>query len=432
MSDSRLFSNILSVFNTKIIVLLLGLVGTVLISRGLGADGRGMLAALLIYPQLLVSVFEGGMRQSTVLFLGKKKATEAEVLGSAFTFTLVSSFIGYFFVLSLMFNFEHNNYDYILFVVSGFVLPISLAVSTLKGYFLGLQKIQRFNSLAWIEKSVYAIGVVILYFTGHVDVTSVLFLTVISSLINLILGFWFFFAIKPKIGLFKFKTFKSMFQIGIVYGIALFLIDVNYKVDILLINWLSTFDELGRYTLSVKLGELLWQLPGAIVVVLLSKGANSSAKTMVPIVVKTIRITLFVTSILALGLCVFCFLFVVPIFGEGFESVPLIVTVLIPGLLFMVVFKSINSFFAGQGKPQYSIYIMVVAVVVNILLNILLIPKLGAVGAAIASDISYLLSSVIMLMFFCKKEQVKVSDIILTKKSDFEPLINRFFNKNSC
>ena len=426
---SKYLSDILSVVNTKIIVLLLGLVGTVLISRGLGADGRGMLAALLIYPQLLVSVFEGGMRQATLLFLGKKKASEAEVLGAAFTYTFVSSFIGYFFVLSLMFNFEHDHYENILLIISGVVLPISLTVSTLKGYFLGLQKIQRFNRLAWIEKSVYAVGVVLLYFTGHVDVTSVLFLTVISSLINLILGLWFFFAIKPKIGFFKFKIFKSMFKIGIVYGVALFLIDVNYKVDILLINWLSTFDELGRYTLSVKLGELLWQLPGAIVVVLLSKGANSSAKTMVPIVVKTIRITLFVTAILAMGLSVFCYLFVVPIFGAGFESVPLIVTTLIPGLLFMVVFKSVNSFFAGQGKPQYSIYIMVVAVVVNILLNILLIPKLGAIGAAIASDISYLLSSIVMLMFFCKKEQVKVSEMILIKRADFEPLVKKFCHK---
>ena len=422
MFDSKLLSNIISVFNTKILVLLLGLVGTVLISRGLGAEGRGLLAALLIYPQLLVSIFEGGMRQATVLFLGKKLAPESDVLGAAFVFTFISSFIGYISVLCLMFYFGPESNNILLFIISAFVLPISLAVSSLKGYFLGNQKIKRFNRLAWIEKSIYAIGVVILYYFGTVDVTSVLLLTVLSSLINLILGVWFFLVMKPSIGFFKFSTFKSMFQIGVVYGVGLFLIDANYKIDILILSWLSNFDELGRYTLAVKLGELLWQLPGAIVIVLLSKGVNSTAKEMVPIVAKTIRITLFVTFFLAIGLCVFSYLFVISIFGTDFREVPLIVTTLIPGIMFMVIFKTINTFFAGQGKPQYSIYIMTFSVLVNVLFNVIFIPRYGALGAAVASNISYFVSSLLMMAIFCRKESLSMSNILIIKKSDLYPL----------
>lgn len=419
MFESKLLSNIISVFNTKVIVLFLGLIGTVLISRGLGAEGRGLLAALLIYPQLLVSIFEGGMRQATVLFLGKKIASESDVLGATFIFTFVSSLLGYLFVLCLLFNFGPDNNNLSLFIISALVLPISIAVSSLKGYFLGKQKIQRFNRLAWVEKLIYAVGVIFIYYFGTVDVSSVLLLTILSSLINLILGIWFFSVMKPNIGSFKLITFKSMFKIGVVYGIGLFLIDANYKVDILILSWLSNFNELGTYTLAVKLSELLWQLPGAIVVVLLSKGANSTSKEMVPIIAKTIRVTLLVTFFLAIGLCIFSHLFVGLIFGLDFEDVPLIVTTLIPGVMFMVVFKTINTFYAGQGKPHYSIFIMGVAVLINILFNFILIPYYGALGAAVASNVSYFVSSFIIMVTFCRKEKVPICDVLIIQKLDF-------------
>ena len=63
---------LLLILTTKIGVLIVGLLTMVLMLKGLGVEGRGLLAGLLIYPQLLVSLLEGGMRQTATLYLGKK------------------------------------------------------------------------------------------------------------------------------------------------------------------------------------------------------------------------------------------------------------------------------------------------------------------------------------------------------------------------
>jgi len=420
---SKYVSDILSVVNTKIIVLLLGLVGTVFISRGLGADGRGLLAALLIYPQLLVSVFEGGMRQAAMLYLGKKKATEKEVISALFLFTLVASFIGYSLALYLIYQSAEGDINLILIFVASIVLPLSLMVSALRGVFLGKQKIQRFNKLSWVEKTIYAIGVCFLFMFGFIDVFSVLLLTVASSFINLLIGLYFFYKDKPQFGTFKITLMWDMLKIGFIYGLAFFFIELNYKVDILLLTHLSTNFELGQYTLAVKLGELLWQLPGAVVVVLLSKGVNSSSKDMVPVVTKTARLTLLISFFCSICLITASYLFVVPIFGDDFSNVANIVLALMPGLLLMVLFKTVNSHFAGQGKPHFAIKIMSIAVVINVLLNFILIPKYQALGAAIASAISYAVASIIAAGMFCFNEKIPLKELIIIQRDDLKPLI---------
>lgn len=425
---SKYLSDILSVVNTKIIVLVLGLIGTVFISRGLGADGRGMLAALLIYPQLLVSVFEGGMRQATMFFLGKKKASEGEIISALFTFTLFSSFIGYISALYLIYQSVDTNINLTLMVIASIVLPLSLMVSALRGVFLGKQKIQKFNSLAWVEKIIYAIGVILLFSFESINVFSVIMLTVISSFVNLLIGLYFFIKEKPEFGCFKISLMWEMLKVGFIYGLAFFFIELNYKVDILLLSHLSTNVELGQYTLSVKLGELLWQLPGAVVVVLLSKGVNNSSEQMIPLVTKTARITLFVSILFSIFLSIGSFVLVEPIFGDDFSTAPIIISTLIPGLVFMVLFKTVNSHFAAQGNPMFALKIMGVAVLINIILNYLLIPQYQAIGAAVASSISYISATIIAVRMFCHVEKIPLMDLVILKKDDIKPLLN-FINK---
>jgi Na+-driven multidrug efflux pump len=56
--------------------------------------------------------------------------------------------------------------------------------------------------------------------------------------------------------------------------------------------------------------------------------------------------------------------------------------------------------FTGRGFPQYALYATMISVPVTILLYAVLIPPLGATGAAIASCGSYLLTTGLSMYFF--------------------------------
>lgn len=423
----RMLTSIFYVFNTKLVIILCGLAATVFVSRALGAEGRGLVAAVLIYPQLLLSVFEGGMRQASIYFLGKRLADESQILGAIVAYTILSSAVGYSVAVYMMMTFEGQSYPDGLLLMAALLLPISLCVSGLRGYFLGRQNISGYNRTAWVEKMSYSVAILLLYMLGYLTVANVLYITIAASIINLGIGLTFFVRSKPARPNIALPLLWKMMKSGAVYAIGLFLITANYQVDILLLSWLAAVSELGQYTLTVKLAELLWQLPAAIVVVLVSKGANTDAKAMVQVVSKICRLTLLITMCSAIGLWVGCYYLVVPVFGADFTAVASMVGYILPGIILATVFKSLNSHYAGQGRPHYAVYIMGASVTLNIGLNLYLIPNYGGVGAALASSVSYGLSAVLIVITFCRTEGVPARDVLLVRASDFQPLVKMYW-----
>ncbi|HEX4940335.1 MAG TPA: hypothetical protein VFX11_16800, partial [Candidatus Kapabacteria bacterium] len=93
MSSRSFFQDGLSVFITKIVVIGLSIFSVVIQANALGPAGRGVLAMLLIYPQLFTSIAEGGMRQATVYYVGQKAIPDARVFGASILYTLGSAAI---------------------------------------------------------------------------------------------------------------------------------------------------------------------------------------------------------------------------------------------------------------------------------------------------------------------------------------------------
>jgi O-antigen/teichoic acid export membrane protein len=98
---------------------------------------------------------------------------------------------------------------------------------------------------------------------------------------------------------------------------------------------------------------------------------------------------------------------------------------LLPGILGITLSKIVSANLAGIGKPQYATYSSGITVVITVVLDILLIPPYGIVGAAIASSIAYLLSAVLSVMWFSRETNIRWLDVVLPRKDDFTLLVNR-------
>lgn len=74
----------------------------------------------------------------------------------------------------------------------------------------------------------------------------------------------------------------------------------------------------------------------------------------------------------------------------------------------MIVNSAMGMFVRGEGKPQLYMLINIVTVINNIVLDYVFIRtlKLGIGGAAVASLISLLIGSILMILFFLKKSEV--------------------------
>ena len=64
-------------------------------------------------------------------------------------------------------------------------------------------------------------------------------------------------------------------------------------------------------------------------------------------------------------------------------------------------------------------YAGIIALVTNLGLNIVLIPKLGIVGAAWASTVSYSISYAFSIVTYCRVSGDTWRDVVLLKRADF-------------
>ena len=94
--------------------------------------------------------------------------------------------------------------------------------------------------------------------------------------------------------------------------------------------------------------------------------------------------------------------------------------ILLPGVIAISLGKVLCSYLGGIGKPVFATYASLAALIVNIGLNVLLIPKWGIAGAALATSISYSLDTVIIFIVFSKLAKIKPIDILVVKLEDIK------------
>src|SRR5690606_22799153 len=119
-------------------------------------------------------------------------------------------------------------------------IPFSLFNTYNSGIFLGKNDIRTFNKINWIPAAVVLVGTAILVMVLDLGVSGAM-----AAAIGGPLFMFFVLLFKNKfIQSFSFrfdwKIIKSMLSLGVIYAISLLVINLNYKVDIILLDKLST------------------------------------------------------------------------------------------------------------------------------------------------------------------------------------------------
>jgi O-antigen/teichoic acid export membrane protein len=207
----------------------------------------------------------------------------------------------------------------------------------------------------------------------------------------------------------------------VLFALALFVIQLNYKVDIMLMHRLTTVSEIGVYTIGVGIAQLTWALPQGITTALFSHSANAKDEQVFSRkVARLFRITVLIALMLIAGLYIMT-PYVIPIlYGEEFRRSVRVLQLLLPGVFCLLSLKILNMDLAGRGRPGISLCIMLPALLINIFLNILLLPRYGAYGAAIATSASYSVGGIGMMMLYCRVSGLTLRELWRYGKSDFD------------
>ncbi len=412
-----------TVLGSRGVILAAGFITSILLARALGPEGRGLLATLTVVPFLAISLFDLGIRQAAVHLVGSTRFDDMTALGAIVALAVITGLIatgvstGYFLML------DQPELSPLLIGLAVGVVPVEVLICYLRGFFLGKGQIGRFNQTNWIPAVGTLGGVAVLVYGLGLGIAGALAATLMATLLVGIRALWLVLRTTPLRPHLKREVVQPLLTLGVAYAAALFMLNLNYRIDIVMLSHLGAPAELGLYSLAVMLAELLWQIPAALGVIVFSRSARGGQDMALSRSVAGLaRLTVLLCGLCALAIAPFGPAFIRLVYGQSFAASADVLILLLPGIVLYAPVKVLNMDLCGRGRPLLSLWMTIPTVLLNVALNLFLIPRYGAQGAAVASSISYTLGCGAFAVVYARSIGLGLGDVLRPRLHDFTPL----------
>ena len=189
-------------------------------------------------------------------------------------------------------------------------------------------------------------------------------------------------------------------------------------------------DDLGNYVQASKLVQLFITIPVLAASVIFPSTVVGERTRTQENLAKACRI-LFTGFLVLLFILVLIGKFLFPwLYGNSFNDMYTPFVAMIPGILAISLQSLIAAWFAGTNQVKYNIYGALIALVIILLLDVLLIPYYGIIGAAIASSVAYISYFLYQYFIFTRQSNHSIKDFIVLNKGDIQ-WAKELFTKNN-
>jgi O-antigen/teichoic acid export membrane protein len=175
------------------------------------------------------------------------------------------------------------------------------------------------------------------------------------------------------------------------------------RIDQVMLLQMASPAELGLYSVAVRLSEGFFFLP-AILYVSVFPNIVKAKNTSEEMFYRKLQQIYNIMAFMGYGLIVFFILFSKPIirllYGDAFSASAEMLMVLAFSLLFINLGTGRGAFLLSMNWTKVHSLTMAGGCLLNILLNLLLIPSMGGMGAAIASVAAYALAGYFSCFFY--------------------------------
>ncbi|WOK09765.1 polysaccharide biosynthesis C-terminal domain-containing protein [Imperialibacter roseus] len=433
MPLASVVKDLASVASSKGAMIVFGLGKAMIIARYLGPELNGVITALLVYPTLFMTFGALGVRKSSAFLIGSGQFGEEDVKAGVLQAWLVSTLFSVVSIFILIYYLSNGSHQPLIIFLAIAPVPFSLLNTYLSGIYLGNNQIAEYNKVEWVPTFILFLATVVLVVFAGLSLKGALIAELLAPFLMSVL-------LISRMRVQKYLSLRinrqllgSLFSLGMAFAVSLLVINLNYRVDVIIMDWLSNKFEIGIYSKGSVLSQYLWQIPMLLGTIVFARGARATDRRVFSLkVTQLLRISLLIIGsgcvVLALG----ARLIIMILFGSEFLPSAEVMLWLMPGVLLLTIFKVLNMDMGGQGKPWFALKSMVPALGLNIVLNILLIPRYGAVGAAFTSTLSYSLGGILFLYQYSSATGISIREIFAYSREDFaflDPYIKKIKNR---
>ncbi len=395
----------------------------IVISQYLGASGKGE-QGIIITTIALILIFSNIIGGPSLVYLVPRFCLQ-KLLIPAYIWSLIVSIVFFYFMKSV----DIVNKEYVFHIA--FLTLVNSFASINLSILIGKERIKTNNFINLLQASVIIVTLIInFYFFEENEIQSYLEALYYGFGVSFIMSFIFVAPFLRE----KFKDKKNNSTLDAIKGLTKFGIWnqvgfiaqlLSFRISYYFIEYFRMAKDVGIYSNGVSLIESIWLISSSITLVQYSKIVNSNNDLYSQkLTIKLTRMSLLFAFIMVIPLIFLPSEFYSFIFGREFGEINKLMWILAPGVLLFNITLVTGHYFSGTGKYYINAIAMIAGLIVTILFNLLLIPKYGITGAGITASFSYIITTVIMSIFFSKK--AKCSIFALFPKWNH---INSYFNE---
>lgn len=425
--SSNKSQDVLITFFSKVILLPLSIISSVIIARVLGPEGKGTIDWMIMLSSLSAS-FSSLAIGGGIIYLTRSEGWNLSKIIStsliiAFIFGASSAcLMGGLIKFNVIPRHEAKFLSILLILI---LIPISLGVQYLRSSLVAIDRFNEYNVISIIG-GIFP-PILTLLFVGFFDlgVSGAIAAFLFGQFAILILCLVILWISGYPPGTPDFSFLRPVLSYGVKSHIGTIIQKLNLRLDHLVLGFLFTSSVFGWYSLAIRLVEFLNWIPDSIGLVLFPTVASMDNEKAAETTAKLMRIDFLIVAVSGTLLAFISKPLIIILYGREFlpSFTPLLVS--IPGAIALSVVKIITKYFAGIGKPEIST-ICTMAGFVSGGVAIYPFTKLwGMVGAALASNIGYFTFGFSCLFFFIKLSKMKPIEMITPKISDLVYLFDR-------
>jgi len=418
-------------FLSQLTGLVFATIAGIVLARSLGPAGKGILALISLLGGIGTLVSSLGLGNSLVYHIASGDHKTETLVQSCLVLVLGSSCVV---ISSLWLSFPLLVRGPLYGMNRSSLLAASLLIG-LQNYtavFLstarGLQRIRLASVLLQVSRIISSVGAITLVVLGIISVNSAVAVFVVSAVVSLGASWWSVRDVNllDRIDIVRcLRAGRGLLSFGLKSFLTSLTQFFNYRLDAFLVNmWLGPA-QLGIYSVAVTGAELMFYIPRSMVFVLLPKTARTGtvqARKAIPSIIRQVELILLVAGVVLSIVSPYA----LPLlYGDEFRGGVLPLLILVPGIMGLSTGWMLGAHFEGIGVPLHATAVTGFSLVVTVVGNLVLIPRLGIAGAAMASTTAYLAAGLLSVWLFVSLDsgvRISIKELLLPQRSDFRVL----------
>lgn len=418
---------------------LFSFIGSVFLTRLLGVEGKGVQAFISASVALFSTFFGFNILSTLTYFIAKENFDAAAARGLALLINL-GGVIAFVSIILLLFFFESPLLDFIMpkgyqssFFIGYLIIFFlnSISIPFFHGNWQGQANFNIINGIVLLSSILNALIFSVAWFLEQKKIFTfsleeILTISLVITSFLFLLRVAIFLYSREKISFKIKKVIKPILlfsSLGWITGVMNFAVR---RIDFWFVEFYQSLEQLGYYALAAGLVEILISLVLPATFVLSPYLTNANKGEREAILGRFSRIIIALMS----GVTIVALPLIAPLlpvlYGTEFINTVVPLQILCIGGLFILVGNIFYIFNVATNNLAPNFYAILVALLATLILDYLLVPTYGVIGASWASVVAYGMSTLVLMVSVLSKVTNPISFFLIFKKEDFSYLLLKY------